>query len=120
MRERHGWLYVDVYGGHVDSVALTRNLESGVISKIVPVQPSDEIAQLSFKLRSQLLEKQLYLENPNEILISLKTKKSIDLGLKCCQFSYAVMIFYATNCKLTLFCMHRDEGDENSAMSDDN
>lgn len=77
LRERHKWLYVDIYGGRVDSIALSREIRTGIISKIVPLQLSDEMAQISFKLRKSILEKQLFVNNPNEILISLRTEKDI-------------------------------------------
>jgi len=77
LRERHGWLYVDIYGGSVDSVALAREIPYGIVSQIVPLQLSDQIAQISFKLRKSILEKQLIVDNPNEILISMRTKKDI-------------------------------------------
>ena len=78
LRERHGWLYVDIYGGKVDSVGLTNTTTvKGIITKVIPHQVSEQTAQLGFKLREQLLEKQIFLDNANEILISLKTKKNI-------------------------------------------
>ncbi|MBD3289703.1 hypothetical protein GF337_12930 [candidate division KSB1 bacterium] len=77
LRVRHGWLYVDIYGGIVDSIALARNFPSGIVSRIVPLQISDQIAQLSFKLRGTVLDKQLLLQKPNEILISVHTKQDI-------------------------------------------
>jgi len=77
LRERHGWLYVDVYGGIVDSFALSQKYPSGIISEIIPLQLSDQMAQLSFKLRSPIIEKQMLFDNPNEILISLRTNQDI-------------------------------------------
>ena len=77
LRVRHGWLYVDIYGGTVDSIALSRKIRQGIVSEILPHQISDQIAQIGFKLRRSILEKQLFVDNPNEILISLRTKKDI-------------------------------------------
>lgn len=82
LRERHNWLYVDIYGGKVDSLALSKTFEGGLISRIVPHQVSDETAQLGFRLKEKTLEKQCFLDNPGEILISLKTKKNISSEIK--------------------------------------
>jgi len=76
-RERHRWLYVDIYGGIVDTNKLRKNFDEGLISQIIPLQLNDNMTQLSFKLRKTILEKQFFLENPNEILISLKTQNNI-------------------------------------------
>ena len=40
------------------------------------------MAQISFKLREPIIEKQLFLDKPNEILISLKTKTDISAKIK--------------------------------------
>lgn len=77
LRERHGWLYVDLYGGIVDSVALSRQFRTGLIAEIVPIQVSDQIAQLSFRLTRSIIEKQLFFDKSNEISISLRTKQDI-------------------------------------------
>lgn len=77
LRVRHGWLYVDIYGGIVDSLSLVKEYSEGIVSRIVPLQVSEQIAQLSFKLRGTVLDKQLFLQKPNEILISVRTKQDI-------------------------------------------
>ncbi len=77
LRERHGWLYVDIYGGRIDSVALSKTRVHGIVVKIVPHQVSDKTAQIGFRLKRAILEKQLFVNNDNEILISLKTRQNI-------------------------------------------
>ena len=77
LRARHRWLYLDLYGGKVDSSDLYTEFERGVISRIVPSQLSNELAQISFRLRDDIVEKHIYLTNPLEILLSIKTKKDI-------------------------------------------
>ncbi len=83
-RERHGWLYVDIYGGLLDSTNLRRQFNSGLVQKILPLQLSDQMAQISFKLRKPIIDKQVFFDNPDEIMISLKTKADIpaDLDMK--------------------------------------
>ncbi|MBN2008500.1 N-acetylmuramoyl-L-alanine amidase [candidate division KSB1 bacterium] len=77
LRDRHGWLYADIYGGRVDSVALSQTTRQGIVRQIVPQQVSDKTAQIGFRLTEPVLEKQVYVENPYEILITLKTKNNI-------------------------------------------
>ena len=77
LRERHRWLYVDIFGGIADTAEMRREFKQGLISQIVPLQLNDNMMQLSFKLRKSIIEKQVFLDNPNEILISLKTQNDI-------------------------------------------
>jgi N-acetylmuramoyl-L-alanine amidase len=77
LRSSHDWVYVDMYGGKVDSSALYMRYDSGVVAEIVPSQVSDELAQVGFRLRDKALEKELIVQNPNAILVSLKTKKDL-------------------------------------------
>jgi len=77
LRSGHNWIYVDIYGGKVDSSALYREYNSGLIAEVVPSQVSNELAQIGFRLRDEAIEKQLILQNPNEILVSIKTKKDL-------------------------------------------
>lgn len=77
LRSGHNWLYVDLYGGKVDSTALEERFSRGLISKIVPSQLSNELAQIGFKLRNEAIEKQVMLQSPREILVLIKTRKDI-------------------------------------------
>lgn len=77
LRTGQGWLYLDIYGGKVDSSALYAQLKKGIISKVVASQITEELAQIGFQLRDSIAERNLFLQNSNEILISIKTKKDL-------------------------------------------
>jgi len=77
LRSGHNWIYVDIYGGKLDSTALYTKYNKGLIAEVVPSQVSDELSQIGFRLRDEAIEKQLILQNPNEILVSIKTKKDL-------------------------------------------
>lgn len=77
LRAGQGWLYLDIYGGKIDSSSLHATFKQGIISRVVASQISAELAQIGFQLRDLIIEKNLILQNPNEILISLKTKKDL-------------------------------------------
>ncbi|MHA1658185.1 MAG: N-acetylmuramoyl-L-alanine amidase family protein [Promethearchaeota archaeon] len=77
LRARHRWLYLDIYGGKIDSTKLSAKYEEGVVSRIVPSQISNELTQIGFRLRDEIVEKHFFLTNPKEILISIKTKKDL-------------------------------------------
>lgn len=77
LRASHGWLYVDVYGGKADSSSLYDRFQRGLISRIVASQVSDDMVQIGFRLRDELVEKHVTIQNPREILVSLKTKKDL-------------------------------------------
>ena len=81
LRFGHDWIYVDVYGGKVDSSALYAAYSTGLVAEVVPSQVSDELAQVGFRLREKAIEKQLILQNPNEILVSVKTKKDLSTDI---------------------------------------
>ena len=78
LRARHRWLYLDLYGGKVDSSQLYAEYDQGIIARIIPIQISNEFAQLSFRLHDEIIEKHIFLSNPKEILISIKTKKDLN------------------------------------------
>ncbi len=75
LRAGQGWLYLDIYGGKIDSSSLYAQFKQGIISKVVASQISNELAQIGFQLRDIIIEKNLLLQSSNEILISIKTKK---------------------------------------------
>lgn len=77
LRYGHNWIYVDLYGGKVDSSTLYAEYNNGLVAQVVPSQVSDELAQIGFHLRDEAIEKQLILQNPNEIMVSIKTKKDL-------------------------------------------
>ena len=77
LRAGHDWIYVDIYGGKVDSAALYTQYNDGLVAEIVPSQVSNELSQIGFRLRTEAIEKQLILQNSRQILVSLKTKKDM-------------------------------------------
>ena len=77
LRARHRWLYLDIYGGKVDSASLYAEYKTGMIARIVPSQISNELAQISFRLRDEIIEKQYYLQPPRKIFLTIKTKKDL-------------------------------------------
>jgi N-acetylmuramoyl-L-alanine amidase len=81
LRFGHDWIYVDIYGGKADSSALYAAYNTGLVAEVVPSQVSDELAQIGFRLRDKAVEKQLILKNPNEILVSIKTKKDLSTDI---------------------------------------
>ncbi|MDZ7331470.1 MAG: N-acetylmuramoyl-L-alanine amidase [candidate division KSB1 bacterium] len=74
LRSGPNFIYLDIYGGRVDSLALYGKYKTGLIAEIIPSQVTNELAQIGFRLRQDIIEKSLLLQNPNQILISLKTK----------------------------------------------
>lgn len=77
LRYGHNWIYVDLYGGKVDSASFYSAYNNGLVAEVVPSQVSEDLAQIGFRLREAAIEKQLILRNPNEILVSIKTKKDL-------------------------------------------
>lgn len=77
LRSGHNWIYVDIYGGKVDSAAFYTEYSDGLVAEVVPSQVSNELSQIGFRLRTEAIEKQLILQNSRQILVSLKTKKDL-------------------------------------------
>ncbi|MDQ7065308.1 MAG: N-acetylmuramoyl-L-alanine amidase [candidate division KSB1 bacterium] len=76
-RYTRGWLYIDIYGGRVDTTDFPMPSGNGVIKEIVPVQ-LPQMAQISFLLNAEVSKRKIY-TNPQsqEILISLITKEKV-------------------------------------------
>jgi N-acetylmuramoyl-L-alanine amidase len=77
LRYAQGWLYVDIYGGKVDSSQVHREFKKGVIVKIISSQISENLAHVAIQLREAIGEKQLFIQNPNLILVTIKTQKDL-------------------------------------------
>ncbi|MBN2413874.1 N-acetylmuramoyl-L-alanine amidase [candidate division KSB1 bacterium] len=76
--ESNGWFYVDFFGGRVDtlrSFIVENNIKR--IKQIIPIQLSEETARLSFRVLPEIKEKNVYLKTPNEVIITLRTKKKL-------------------------------------------
>ncbi len=71
------WLYVDIYGGTVDTTRWRISPHTGIVRRLIPVQ-FEESAQLSFQLTRAIDKKDVSLQIGNhEILVSIRTKKNI-------------------------------------------
>ncbi len=66
---RHGWLYVTILGGKVDTVQTSTETKKGIISKIAAFQ-FDKSSQITFKLDREIDDKSVSIKD-NEIIISV-------------------------------------------------
>ena len=70
---KHGWYYLTIVGGVVDTVNINSGLTRGVVRQI----ESDQIgntAQIAFKLRREVISHEWYQSlDPNKIVITLRT-----------------------------------------------
>jgi len=74
-RLRHDWVYVDIYGGKVDSLSLSHSIPIGIVSEIIPLQLTENLAQLSFKVNHSIGNVKAYVNHgKNEILVKLENE----------------------------------------------
>ncbi len=77
LRLSQGWLYVDIYGGKLDTTRLYLVGPVGIIRKMVPIQ-FEESAQLSFRLSKNIEKRNISLTSADhEILVSIRTKEDL-------------------------------------------
>ncbi len=77
-RIRQEWLYVDIYNGVIDSFALCQTPLHGIIREIVPLQPSANMAQISFRLSQQVSDvNAVVMENSRQILVTIRTQEEL-------------------------------------------
>ena len=70
---KHGWYYLTIAGGLVDTVALNGTLTRGIVHSVESDQIG-ETAQVALKLRSNIISHEWYQKlNPNEIVVTLRT-----------------------------------------------
>ena len=70
---KHGWFYLTIVGGIVDTSTLNKSLTRGVVRKIESDQ-INETAQIALKLRKGVISHEWYQSHdPNEIVITLRT-----------------------------------------------
>lgn len=66
---RHGWLYVTVLGGEIDTVQNSTDTKRGIVDKIAAFQ-FDKSSQITFKLDREINDKLIDVKD-NEIIISV-------------------------------------------------
>ena len=70
---KHGWYYLTIAGGLVDTVALNGAVTRGIIHRVESEQIG-ETAQIALKLRSNVISHEWYQNlDPNEIVVTLRT-----------------------------------------------
>ena len=70
---KHGWFYITIVGGIVDTSVLNKTITRGIIHRIESDQ-INETAQIALKLRSNVISHEWYQNHdPNEIVITLRT-----------------------------------------------
>jgi N-acetylmuramoyl-L-alanine amidase len=74
---RNRWLHIDVYGAKIDPASLSAVQPSGIISEVKAFQMA-ETASLSFKLKKEVLSRELVLDKTgNDFHVNLRTKEII-------------------------------------------
>ena len=74
---RNRWLHVDVYGAKVDTTSLNAVETAGIVSQIRTFQMA-ETASLSFKLKKDVLGRELVMDSTgNNFHVNLRTKEII-------------------------------------------
>ncbi len=77
-RIRQEWLYVDFYNGIIDSIALSQTPLQGIVREIIPLQPSGNLAQLSFRLSQQVSDVNvMVMENSRQIMVTIRTQEEL-------------------------------------------
>ena len=70
---KHGWFYLTIVGGIVDTSTLNKTITRGIIHRIESDQ-INETAQIALKLRSEVISHEWYQnQDPSEIVITLRT-----------------------------------------------
>ncbi len=74
---RNNWLHIDIYGARVDTASIGSVPPGGIISQIRAFQ-LDETASLSFKLKKEVVAKDLVMDlDGNDFHVNLRTKEVI-------------------------------------------
>ena len=81
--ESNGWLYVDFYGGRVDTLKYFSVKQQGrLVKQIHPIQLSSETARISFRVGGDVKDRQVILkEDPPEAIVSIRTREDISRDL---------------------------------------
>jgi N-acetylmuramoyl-L-alanine amidase len=76
-RVANDWLYVEIYGGKVETESISKRMTAGVVSEIQAVQ-FDQTVSLAFKLRKKIESRELILSpDSNDLFINLRTSQGI-------------------------------------------
>jgi N-acetylmuramoyl-L-alanine amidase len=74
---RNRWLHIDIYGAKIDVESLVTVPPSGIISEVKAFQMG-ETASISFKLKKEVLSRELVLDKTgNDFHVNLRTKEII-------------------------------------------
>ena len=79
---KHGWFYLTIVGGIVDTSTMNKTITRGIINRIEADQ-INETAQIALKLRSNVISHEWYQNHdPNEIVITLRTALNSNTRIK--------------------------------------
>ncbi len=71
------WLYVDVFGGRVDTESIAAVAVDGVVSKVQAIQ-FEQLVSLAFRLNQPIENKELVVNNEaNGFIVNLRTKEQL-------------------------------------------
>ena len=71
---KHGWFYITIVGGVIDTSTLNKTIGSGIIRKVQSDQ-INETAQIALNIKTEIISHEWYQNHdPNEIVITLRTK----------------------------------------------
>ncbi|MEJ2628458.1 MAG: N-acetylmuramoyl-L-alanine amidase, partial [bacterium] len=76
---RHGWLYVTILGGKVDTVQASTDTKMGIVNKIAAFQ-FDKSSQLTFNLNQEIDDSSVDIKQ-NEIIVSIWHKVNSEKGV---------------------------------------
>ena len=81
--ESNGWLYVDFYGGRIDTLtAFPVYGEARTVRDVVPIQLSNETARISYRIVSSIQEKNVFAQaDPPQAVLSLRTRETVPQDL---------------------------------------
>ncbi len=81
LRYSRNWLYLDIFGGKIDTGSFGKRIDSKLVQEIVPVQ-LQQMVQLSFHLERNVSEKDIQLTQlDDELLISIPSTEGLSPDL---------------------------------------
>ena len=76
-RVSRGWLYLDIYGGRLDSTALRSAQPAGLVRRLTATQVGS-LAQISFQLKQEIDQSKIGISGQDDqILVSLPTQEQL-------------------------------------------